>query len=102
MHLCTLLPGARQCKGGVQTVAGPGNASDFGVRVLVTPGGLVTLVWEHTTVASENGPQGDEIAIATSHAGGPLSAPADMATAPSFGTHARRDARPERKHLGRQ
>ncbi len=86
VHLCTLPPGARRCKGGVQTVAGPGNSSNFGLRVLVTPGGLVSLVWEHTTVASENGPQGDEISVATSHAGGPLSAPADMATAPSFGT----------------
>jgi hypothetical protein len=45
----------------------------------------VTLVWMHSTVASENGPEGDEIAIATSQAGGTLSAERDVSPGPSFG-----------------
>lgn len=90
IHLCTLPPGATQCKGGIQSInppaAGFGSSTSYGLRVLATPGGAVTLVWEHTTVASENGPQGDEIAIATSQRGGKLSAAKDVATAPSSGT----------------
>lgn len=89
VHLCTLQPGATSCLGGIQTLS-PGDAfvssSTAGLRVLVTPGGKVTLVWFHDTVASENGPQGSEIAIATSQSGGPLSSPKDVATAPSFGS----------------
>ncbi len=80
-----LPPGARGCAGGVKTVAAPISASANGLTVLVTPGGLVTLVWDHTTDASEGGPQGDEIATATAQGTGPLSAATDMATAPSFG-----------------
>ncbi len=84
VHLCVLPPGARKCAGGVKTVAGPGSASAAGLTVLVTAGGLVTLVWQHTTDASESGPQGDEIATATFQ-NGTLSGPSDLATAPSFG-----------------
>jgi hypothetical protein len=85
IHLCTLPPGATSCLGGVQVIDSLSDSSAAGLRVLVTPGGKVTLVWFHDTVASENGPQGSEIAIATSQAGGPLSRPKDVATAPSFG-----------------
>jgi hypothetical protein len=85
VHLCALPPGARQCAGGVQTIDSLGSSSAQGLRVLVTPSGLVTLVWFHDTVASVNGPQGGAIAVATSHAGGPLSSAHDVATAPSFG-----------------
>ena len=88
VHLCTLLPGAKSCKGGVRTLsfadAFAASSADA-LHVFTTPGGKVTLVWFHTTVASENGPQGDEIATATSQAGGPLSAATDRATGPSFG-----------------
>ncbi len=85
VHLCVLPPGARGCAGGVKTVAGPISATANGLTVLVTPGGLATLVWDHTTDASESGPQGDEIATATAQGTGPLSAATDVATAPSFG-----------------
>jgi hypothetical protein len=83
VHLCTLPPGARKCKGGIQTIDSLGDSSAQGLTVLVSSTGEVTLVWFHDTTASENGPQGSEIASSTSDAGGPLSPPVDMATAPS-------------------
>jgi hypothetical protein len=86
VHLCTLPPGARSCKGGVQTIDPIGDSTADDLHVFTTPGGKVTLVWFYATVASENGPQGNEIATATSQAGGPLSAAAPQATGPSFGT----------------
>jgi hypothetical protein len=89
VHLCTLPRGAVRCAGGIQTVA---SASDptftstaAGLHVLVSKSNLVTLVWMHSTVASENGPEGDEIAIATSQGGGRLSAERDVSPGPSFG-----------------
>jgi len=86
VHLCTLPPGARSCKGGIQTIDPIGDSSASDLHVFTTPGGKVTLVWFHDTVASLNGPQGSEIATATSQGGGPLSPAADQATGPSFGT----------------
>jgi hypothetical protein len=86
VSLCTLPRGARSCAGGIRTVDSLGDSSAQGLRVLVSADGQVTLVWFHDTVASQNGPQGSEIAIATSQSGGPLSAPHDIATAPSFGS----------------
>ena len=86
VHLCTLPRGATSCRGGIQVINSLGISSAVGMRVLVTPGGKVTLVWFHDDVASENGPNGSEIAIATSQGGGPLSGPRNVATAPSFGT----------------
>jgi hypothetical protein len=89
VSLCALPRGATRCAGGVQTIA---SASDptfsstaAGLRVLVSKSNLVTLVWMHSTVASENGPEGDEIAIATSQGGGKLSAEKDVSPGPSFG-----------------
>ncbi len=89
IHLCTLPPGARRCQGGIQTVTPPdplGPSTSQGLQVLATPGGDVTLVWMYDTAASESGPQGAELATATSHRGGPLSTDFTAATAPSFGT----------------
>jgi hypothetical protein len=86
VSLCTLPRGATSCAGGIQTIDSLGDSSAQDLRVLVTPGGQVTLIWFHDTTASESGPQGSEIAIATSQSGGPLSGPADVATAPSFGS----------------
>ena len=86
VHLCTLPPGARQCAGGIQTIASLGISSAQGLRILVSPAGEVTLVWFHDTTASETGPQGGEIAAASSDAGGTLSPAFDMASAPSFGS----------------
>ena len=79
-----LPPGAQACQGGVSQVDSLGDSSAHGLRVLLTGPHTVTLVWQHTTAASESGPEGDEIAITTS-SGGPLTAPHDVATAPSFG-----------------
>lgn len=86
IYLCTLPRGASRCAGGVASTASLGGSSAAGLRVLATPGGKVTLVWQHTTTASESGPNGDEIATATRQPDGSLSAAADQATAPSFGT----------------
>ena len=89
IHLCVLPPGARQCKGGIQTIGAPqpfGPSTSQGLRVLATPGGVVTLVWMLDTPASENGPQASEIATATMRPGGHLSQATEVATAPSFGT----------------
>jgi hypothetical protein len=88
VHLCTLPRGATRCAG-VQTIASAPDSTfsstAAGLRVLVSKSNLVTLVWMHSTVASENGPEGDEIAIATSQAGGTLSAERDVSPGPSFG-----------------
>jgi hypothetical protein len=89
VHLCTLPRGATRCAGGVQTIASTPDptfsSTAASLFVLVSKSNLVTLVWMHSTVASENGPEGDEIAIATSQAGGKLSAEKDVSAGPSFG-----------------
>ena len=76
VSLCTLPRGATRCAGGVQTIAATTDptfsSTAAGLQVLVSKSNLVTLVWMHSTVASENGPEGDEIAIATSQGGGKL------------------------------
>jgi hypothetical protein len=83
VNLCVLPTGATSCTGGVSTID-PLNPGAYGLRVLLTGPHTVTLVWEYLTAASENGPEGDEIAVATS-SGGPLSPAKDVSTAPSFG-----------------
>lgn len=87
VHLCTVPRRATACAGGISTIDSLDSAaaSASGLRVLVTSKGHVTLVWFHDTTASGSGPQAGEIAVATASNGGPLSAPADAATAPSFG-----------------
>jgi hypothetical protein len=89
VHLCTLPRGATRCAGGVQTIASAPVSVDTstaaGLQVLVSKSNLVTLVWMHATVASENGPEGDEIATATSQGGGKLSAEKEASAGPSFG-----------------
>jgi len=89
VSLCTLPRGATRCAGGVQTIAATTDptfsSTAAGLQVLVSKSNLVTLVWMHSTVASENGPEGDEIAIATSQGGGKLSAEKDVSPGPSFG-----------------
>jgi hypothetical protein len=86
VHLCTIPINANRCEGGIQTIDSLGDSSAQGLKVLVSSAAEVTLVWMHDTTASEMGPQGAEIAVATSAAGGPLAGPFDMASAPSFGT----------------
>ena len=86
VHLCTIPIDANKCMGGVQTIDSLGDSSAEGLKVLVSSAAEVTLVWFHDTTASTMGPQGGEIATATSDAGGPLNGPFDMASAPSFGS----------------
>jgi hypothetical protein len=86
IYLCTLPRGASRCAGGIASTSSPEPQTAAGLTVLTTPGGKVTLVWQHATTASESGPDGDEIATATRQSDGSLSAAADQATAPSFGT----------------
>jgi hypothetical protein len=89
VSLCTLPRGAKGCAGGIRTIAsapdGIGTSTAAGLRVLVSKSNLVTLVWMYSTVASENGPEGDVIATATSQGGGPLSAAKVSSAGPSFG-----------------
>ena len=64
VSLCTLPRGATRCAGGVQTIASAPDptfsSTAAGLRVLVSKSNLVTLIWMHSTAASENGPEGDE------------------------------------------
>lgn len=84
VNLCVLPKGAASCAGGISAID-PLSSGAYGLHVLLTGPHTVTLLWEYFTAASENGPEGDEIAVATS-SGGALSAARDVATAPSFGT----------------
>jgi hypothetical protein len=90
VSLCTLPRGATKCAGGIKTIASApdsiGASGAAGLRVFVSKSNVVTLLWMHPNVASENGPEGDRIAIATSAGGGKLSAESDVSAAPSFGT----------------
>jgi hypothetical protein len=90
VSLCTLPRGAAKCAGGIQTIASApdslGTSSAHGLRVLVSKSNVVTLVWMYDTIAAESGPEGDEIAIATSAGGGTLTAAAAVSAGPSFGT----------------
>jgi len=86
VHLCTLPIDATKCDGGIQTIDSLGDSSAEGLKILVSSAAEVTLVWFHNTTASTMGPQGGEIATATSDAGGPLNGPFDLASAPSFGS----------------
>jgi hypothetical protein len=86
VYLCTLPRGASRSAGGIASTASLDASGAAGLQVLVTPGGKVTLLWEDATTASESGPNGDEIVTATRQQNGSLSAPANQATAPSFGT----------------
>ncbi|HTR94230.1 MAG TPA: hypothetical protein VMI73_21045 [Trebonia sp.] len=90
VSLCTLPRGAKACAGGIRTIVsapdGIGTSTATGLWVLVSKSNLVTLVWMYSTVASENGPEGDVIATATSQGGGPLSGAKVSSAGPSFGT----------------
>jgi hypothetical protein len=85
VFLCTLPRGKTACAGGVKSTPSLGASSASGLQLLATAGGQVTLVWFHDTTASENGPNGSEIATAARQPNGSLSAAHDAATGPSFG-----------------
>ncbi len=86
VYLCVLPRGKTSCAGGVKSTPSLSGSSAAGLHVLVTGVGKVTLVWSHTTTASESVANGDEITTATGKSDGSLSGATDMATAPSFGT----------------
>jgi hypothetical protein len=79
VHLCELPLGATACAGGVQHIALTDPQTSANLRLLVTPGGSVTIIWYHT----ESG--GGEIAEATAPPGGALSSEHDVASAPVNG-----------------
>jgi hypothetical protein len=83
IYLCTLRPGATSCLGGIQHVASLGIASAEGLRVLATRAGHVTLIWYHQKAGTS--PAVGEIAESTSNAGGALTSPTDVSTAPGEG-----------------
>lgn len=85
VHLCTVRAGTSACAGGAQTISAIGDSTAAGLRVLVTPAGLVTLVWYHEAVVPAYHGRDGRVAEATSQSGGPVTAPADVEDAPSNG-----------------
>ena len=85
VFLCTLPKGLYSCAGGIQHVDGLDISGAANLRVLTTPAGQVTLVWYHETQTPLYNGRDGRIAMATSQAGGPLSAPADVADGVSYG-----------------
>jgi hypothetical protein len=85
VYLCTLPPGAEACSGGIQAIPSLDISGSADLRLLVTPGGLVTLVWFHDHFPAAYDGRDGRIAIATSQSGGPLTPATDVATAPSNG-----------------
>jgi hypothetical protein len=85
MHFCTLPVGSTSCQGGVQDIDPLDSSSANDVKVLSTPSGKVTVLWFHNTAGAINGPEGGAIAEVTAQRGKNLTAPQDVAVAPSFG-----------------
>jgi hypothetical protein len=54
IHLCTLPPGAKGCKGGVQSITTPESQSAAGIHLLVSRQGLATLLW-YVSASSDGG-----------------------------------------------
>jgi hypothetical protein len=79
LFFCTLPLGATRCKGGVQDITTPDSASVAGLRLLVSPSGLATVLW----YASDNTPSG--ILESTSEKGGTLTTPKFVVNGPSAG-----------------
>ncbi|BEP13111.1 hypothetical protein acdb102_14220 [Acidothermaceae bacterium B102] len=83
VHLCTVHAGASTCAGGIQSVSPISPSTAAGLHVLVTPAGAVTLIWSHNAVVPTYAGRDSHIAESTSQAGSPLSAPVDVADAPT-------------------
>ena len=83
VHLCTVHPGTSSCAGGIQSVAPIAPSTSDGLHVLVTPAGAVTLIWSHTAVVPTYAGRDSHISVSTSQSGGPLTAPVDVADAPT-------------------
>jgi hypothetical protein len=90
VSFCALPRGATKCAGGIQTIPSApdslGTSSAHGLRVLASTSGVVKLVWMYDTIAAESGPEGDELAVATSVGGGKLKYLYGVSAGPSFGT----------------
>jgi hypothetical protein len=86
VHLCTVPPNKTTCSGGIQTIDALDTATAADLKVVVTSGDVVHLLWFHDTIRSIQGPQGAAIAEATAVHGQNLTAGQDIITdAPSFG-----------------
>ena len=85
VHLCTVRPNTSACAGGTQTISAVSDDTAANLQVLVSPAGLVTLVWFHEAVVSAYAGRDGRIAEATSQSGGPLTPATDVEDAPSNG-----------------
>jgi hypothetical protein len=82
-YLCTLPPGAEACQGGVQHAVPLNPSTASGLRLLVTPSGLVSLVWSESAAVPDSSGRNGRVVVATSQSGGPLSAATVVADAPN-------------------
>lgn len=85
IYLCTIPAGASACRGGVQSTPSLGISSASDLRVLASPGGLVTLVWSLDAAVPAFAGRDGRIAMTTSQSGAPMAAAAIVADAPSLG-----------------
>ena len=83
VYLCTIPAGGSACAGGVQSTPSLGVASAKGLRLLVTKGGLVTLIWSADAAVPAFTGRDERIVTSTSQAGAPLTAATIVADAPS-------------------
>jgi hypothetical protein len=81
VFFCTLPPGAKACKGGIQEIVTPDSSSVAGLRLLVSPTGLATLLWYASDAASGTG-----IIESTSDKGGALTPATLVVNGPSEGS----------------
>jgi hypothetical protein len=83
IYLCTIPAGGSACAGGVQSTPSLGISSASNVRVLATPGGLVTLVWSLAAPVPAFAGRDGRIAMTTSQSGAPMAPATIVADAPS-------------------
>ena len=83
VYLCTIPAGGSNCQGGVQSTPSLGISSAGHLRVLVTPAGLVTLVWSLDAPVPAFAGRDGRIAMTTSQSGAPMAPAAIVADAPS-------------------
>jgi hypothetical protein len=80
LFFCTLPLRATRCKGGIQDIITPDASSVAGLRLLVSPSGLATVLW-YASDSAQNG-----ILESTSNKGGPLTSPKFVVNGPSEGS----------------
>jgi hypothetical protein len=82
-YLCMLPPGAQACQGGIQHTVPINPSTASGLRLLVTPAGLVTMVWSESAPVPDSSGRNGRVVVATSQSGGPLGAATVVADAPN-------------------